>query len=186
MFLTEKMDMVGLVLRVTVSGMLSGCDRIPYWSKAPVKKEETKSEAQNSPQSDANSTDQENYTISVDISCLVEFFPYRDIDDLPGFERIRIERSRTAKTKDGWGPVVVSEVKVTSRDKKFDGSLIASNSNYATIAFGGQVIGGATTNLFVTTYMIDLTSLRFKRTVSLFPFGEEKISKGVCRNSTAS
>jgi hypothetical protein len=82
----------------------------------------------------------------------------------------------------GWGPVVISDVKITSQSKQFDGSLIASHPSYATIAFGGQVNESATTILFVVTYMIDLKSLKFKRTVSLFPFGTERVSQGVCRN----
>jgi hypothetical protein len=165
---------------------LVGCDRVPFWkndsSEDVAKKEDEKAFRQ----ADAILADQENYKINLDISCLVEFFPVRDIGDIAGIERIKIERSRSEKTKDGWGPIVMSDVKVTSWDKKFEGSLIASSPTYATIAFGGQVVDGATTSLFVVTYMIDLTSLKFKRTVSLFPFGEEKVSKGVCRNSTAS
>jgi hypothetical protein len=166
--------------------LLAGCDRVPFWKNDSAEEAAKKEDEQSFRQADAILADQENYKINLDISCLVEFFPYRDIGDMPGLERIKIERSRTEKTKDGWGPIVMSDVKVTSWDKKLEGSLIASSPTYATIAFGGQVVDGATTSLFVVTYMIDLTSLKFKRTVSLFPFGEEKVSKGVCRNSTAS
>lgn len=135
---------------------------------------------------DAILLDEENYKLDVKLSCVAEFFPYRDLGDIPGIERITIERSRTEKTKDGWGPVVISDVKVSGLDKEFQGSLIASSRTYATIAFGGQINDGATTSLFVVTYMIDLINLKFKRTASLFPFGQEQVSQGVCRKLAAS
>jgi hypothetical protein len=176
-----------IVLSATLAlGLLAGCEKVSLLDTGASQESEKTNDEESLRQDDALLANQENYKINLDISCVVEFFPYRDISEMPGLERIKLERSRSEKTKDGWGPIVISDVKVTSWDKEFEGSLIASSPTYATIAFGGQVVDGATTSLFVVTYMIDLTSLKFKRTVSIFPFGEEKVSKGVCRNSTAS
>lgn len=165
---------------------LSGCDRVPFW-KSQSEAATTKNEdEETSRRADVVLADEENYKLDINLTCLAEFFPYSNLGEVPGIERIKIERSRTETTKDGWGPIVVSDVKVSGMGKEFQGSLIASSQTYATIAFGGQINDGATTSLFVVTYMIDLINLKFKRTVSLFPFGEEKVSQGVCRKTAAS
>lgn len=164
---------------------LSGCDRLPLGTSQSEVETRRKEDEEAFQRADAILADSENYKLDINLSCLVEFFPYSDLGEIPGIERLKIERSRIEKTKDGWGPTVISDVKVNGLGKEFQGSLIASSRTYATIAFGGQINDGATTSLFVVTYIIDLINLKFKRTVSLFPFGDEKVSQGVCRHAAA-
>jgi len=166
--------------------LLLGCDRVPFWKSHPEAPSTNKKDEEIIRRADAILADDENYKLDLNLACLAEFFPYSDLGEVPGLEQIKIERSRTEKTEEGWGPLVVSDVKVSSFNKEFDGSLISSSRTYATIAFGGQINDGATTSLFVVTYMIDLINLKFRRTVSLFPFGEERVSQGVCRTTAAS
>lgn len=166
--------------------LISGCDRVPLWNNQSVAAATNKKDEEVRRRADAILAEEDNYKLDIELSCLTELFPYTDLGEVPGVERIKIERSRTEATKDGWGPIVISDVKVSGLGNEYQGSLIASSRSYATIAFGGQLNDGATTSLFVVTYMIDLINLKFKRTVSLFPFGEEKMSQGVCRNAAES
>lgn len=171
---------------VVILQFLSGCDRLTSWKNDSLDSASKKEGEGIIRRPDAILANQDNYKIDIDVSCLVEFFPYGEMAETPGIEKVKIRRSRSEEASDGWGPVVMSEVKVTGWGKDFEGSLISSSQTYATIGFGGQINDGATTSLFVATYMIDLINLKFKRTVSLFPFGEESVSQGVCRKTPKS
>lgn len=130
---------------------------------------------------DAILADGENYNLDVTLTCPIQDI-YLDGSAVAttGYEKIKMVRSRTEKTKDGWGPVTMTDVKILSNEKTYEASLVASGPSYAIIAYGNRLVDGISSNLFSVNYLIDLTTKRISRLITFFPRGAEIKSTAQC------
>ena len=130
-------------------------------------------------------SDPENYKIAVTLNC-----PSKDIF-LDGslvhettVEKIIIMRERVefGEPKDGKPRFYTTlKAEITSNGKAYEASLIGSSPGYALVSYGNLLKDGVNSNLFIASYMIDLTTKKFKRTVSFFEGERELTSEGQCQ-----
>ncbi len=181
-------------LMVAAAIALAGCDPVPKKSETPASSGSAPDSPSTIKQVDASSitpaqaraelarrkaarsSDEENHKIDVTLNCPIQYI-YLDGSAIldRGVETIKIERSRTPKTKDGWGPIVTSMVEITSNGKKYDAHLVDSSSGYALVSYGSLLQDGVSRNLFMANFLIDLTTKKLRRTV-LFSQNDQVLS----------
>lgn len=97
-----------------------------------------------------------------------------------GFEKLTIERTQIASTKDGWGPMTTTNFKIVSNNKEYSGNLIASGEAYAIGSYGSLVENGIARDIILVDYMIDLKTGSMKRSTQHFGVQQVAVYNGNC------